>query len=94
MKTRHSRCHFYDDYEGRPAAAAQEMNILKDMDLIYDVKMYRKDKDSRLKERYEAYVGRLNPEERKVYDAFYEPLIEDFYKKNPQGKTCAIMPKW
>ena len=80
---------FYDDYEGRPAAAAQEMNILKDMDLIYDVKMYRKDKDSRLKERYEAYVGRLNPEERKVYDAFYEPLIEDFYKKNPQGKELA-----
>ena len=24
---------FYDDYEGRPAAAAQEMSILKDMDL-------------------------------------------------------------
>lgn len=56
---------FYDNYEGRLAAAAQEMSILKDMDLIYDTKMYRKDKDTRLKKTYEAYVGRLNPDERK-----------------------------
>lgn len=51
--------------------------------------MYRKDKDTRLKKTYEAYVGRLNPDERKIYDAFYEPLIEEFYKKNPQGKDLA-----
>ena len=30
---------FYDDYEGRPAAAAQEMSIFKDMDIMYDTKM-------------------------------------------------------
>src|SRR5699024_4175030 len=36
---------FYDDYEGRPAAASQEMSIDKDMDLIYDLKMNRSDKD-------------------------------------------------
>ena len=80
---------FYDDYEGRPAAAAQEMSILKDMDLIYDNKMDRADKTSPLKERYESYVGRLNPEDRKVYDAFYEPIIEDFYKRDLQGKELA-----
>ena len=80
---------FYDDYEGRPAAAAQEMNILKDMDIIYDNKMDRADKETPLKERYESYVGRLSPEDRKVYDAFYAPIIEDFYKKNPQGKELA-----
>ena len=40
---------FFDDYEGRPAAAAQEMNIVKDMDMIYDLKMLRSDKKSRLK---------------------------------------------
>ena len=80
---------FYDDYEGRPAAAAQEMSIAKDMDLIYDNKMNRPDKVTPLKERYESYVGRLNPEDRKVYDAFYEPIIEDFYKRNLQGKELA-----
>lgn len=80
---------FYDDYEGRPAAAAQEMSIAKDMDLIYDNKMNRADKVTPLKERYESYVGRLNPEDRKVYDAFYKPIIEDFYKRNLQGKELA-----
>ena len=36
---------FFDDYEGRPAAAAQEMSIVKDMDMIYDLKMLRPDLD-------------------------------------------------
>ena len=40
---------FFDDYEGREAAAAQEMSIVKDMDMIYDLKMLRPDKNSRLK---------------------------------------------
>ena len=40
---------FYDDYEGRPAAAAQEMSILKDMDLAYDLKLLKDGKESRLK---------------------------------------------
>ena len=30
---------FYDDYEGRKAAALQEMSIIADMNLIYDLKM-------------------------------------------------------
>ena len=30
---------FYDDYEGREAAALQEMSIIEDMNLIYDLKM-------------------------------------------------------
>ena len=43
---------FYDDYEGRPAAAAQEMSIFKDMDIMYDTKMLDMNKDSRLKSAY------------------------------------------
>ncbi len=34
---------FYDDYEGRPAAAAQEMEIDRHMDLVYDLKMADKE---------------------------------------------------
>ena len=80
---------FYDDYEGREAAKTQEMSILKDMDIMYDTKMYRADKDSRLKSTYEAMINRLDPEDRKVYNDFYQPIIDEFYKKNPKGKELA-----
>ena len=80
---------FYDDYKGRVAAASQEMGILKDMDIMYDVKMLDMKENSRLKQTYLDFIGRLNPEERKQYDAFYEPIIAEFKKKNPQGKELA-----
>lgn len=80
---------FYDDYEGRPAAASQEMSIDKDMDLIYDLKMNRSNKDSRLKEMYESFVGRMTPEQKAEWDAFYDPIIEDFYAQNLTGKDLA-----
>ena len=51
---------FYDDYEGRPAAAAQEMSIAKDMDMAYDVKMYTKGvTKTPLAPTYEGMIGRL-----------------------------------
>lgn len=77
---------FYDDYEGRPAAAAQEMSIAKDMDLIYDLKMLVPGKDSRLRRTYEMMLSRMDKEQRAAWDRFYNPIIEDFIKKNPQGK--------
>ena len=80
---------FYDDYEGREAAKTQEMSIFKDMDIMYDTKMYRADMDSRLKSTYEAMINRLDPEDRKVYEDFYQPIIDEFYKKNPKGKELA-----
>ena len=80
---------FFDDYEGRPAAAAQEMSIVKDMDMIYDLKMLRPDKQSRLKSMYEKYIGRMDGGQRAAWDKFYGPIIDDFYKKNPQGKELA-----
>ena len=80
---------FFDDYEGRPAAAAQEMSIVKDMDMIYDLKMLRPDKETRLKALYEKYIGRMDEGQRAAWDKFYGPIIEDFYQKNPQGKELA-----
>ena len=80
---------FYDQYEGRRAAAEQEMSIIEDMDVLYDLKMNRPDKTSRLKERYESYYGRMNAEERAAWDAFYEPIIRDFYEKNLTGRELA-----
>ena len=80
---------FYDDYAGRPAAAAQEMSIEKDMDLIYDLKMLAPGKDSRLRHTYETMLSRMDKEQRAAWDRFYNPIIEDFIKKNPKGKDLA-----
>lgn len=80
---------FYDDYAGRVAAGKQEMNIFKDMDIIYDLKMDREDQDSRLKQTYENYVGRMDSAQRAAWDAFYDPIIEDFYSRNLQDKELA-----
>ena len=80
---------FYDDYKDRPAAAVQEMSIAKDMDMIYDLKMLRPDKDSRLKTMYESFIGRMDSAQRAAWDRFYTPIIEDFYKQNLKGKELA-----
>lgn len=80
---------FYDDYSKRKAAASQEMSINKDMDLIYDLKMNRADKNSRLKDLYESFYGRMNAQEKTAWDRFYDPIIEDFYKQDLKGKALA-----
>lgn len=80
---------FNDDYEGRPAAAAQEMNILKHMDIVYDTKMYVPGKKTPLTDTYLGMIGRMNPDERKVYDDFYLPMSEKFYANPPQGEELA-----
>ena len=80
---------FFDDYEGRPAAEAAEMRIARDMDLIYDLKMYQENRQSRLRPNYEAFVGRMNKQQRAAWDAFYQPIAEEFYRSNLQGKELA-----
>lgn len=77
---------FYDDYEGRPAAAAQTMSIAKDMDIIYDTKMYREGMKSRLKKAYGRKIKRLTPEDRVAYDAVYDSITDVFFRENTQGK--------
>lgn len=78
---------FHDDYQGRPAAAAQEMSIARDMDLVYDTKIWRKGDSTRLSGGYLSFLSRLEPEERAVYDAFYDSLAVDFHSRNLEGKA-------
>ena len=80
---------FYDNYEGREAAKTAEMQVAKHMDVLYDLKMNRADKDSPLKERYESYYNRMDSAQKAKWDAFYDPIIEDFYSKNLEGKELA-----
>lgn len=82
---------FYDTYEGRPAAAAAEMRIASphDMDIIYDNKMLRPGQDSRLRQTYLAYINRMDSAQRAKYDAFYQPIIDDFYSRDLQGDSLS-----
>lgn len=80
---------FYDDYHNRTAAASAEMSIRKHMDIMYDTKMLSEKDDSRLKATYLKFISRMTDEERAQYDAFYSPLIQEFYKTKPQGKELA-----
>ena len=38
---------------------------------------------------YESFLGRMDTAQRAAWEKFYGPIIEDFYKKNPQGKDLA-----
>jgi arylsulfatase A-like enzyme len=51
------------------------------MDLIYDLKMNRADKNSRLKPNFESFYNRMDSAEKAAWDAFYNPIIEDFYSR-------------
>lgn len=80
---------FFDGYEGREAAAAQEMSIAKDMDVIYDLKMLRPGESSPLSAAYERQAGRMDAAQRKAWDSFYAPIIKEFYESGLRGEDLA-----
>jgi len=80
---------FFDDYDSREAASTAEMRVADHLDEIYDLKMNRADKHSPLKERYESYYNRMDSVQKAAWDAHYEPIIEEFYSSNLQGKELA-----
>lgn len=83
---------FFDDYKGRNAAAAQEMSILKDIDLVYDLKLL--DKEGALQTRYrKAFQGkydRMTDNEKAAWDAYYDPIIEEFKSKDRDLDELAL----
>jgi arylsulfatase A-like enzyme len=71
---------FYDDYKGRAAALDQDMSIEKTMRLRQDLKVdlnYQKDW---------AY-NRFNPEQEKVFKAYYDKISKEFAEKKLTGKA-------
>ncbi len=92
----------FDDYEGRGTAAkTAEMNLLEHMNWAGDSKLYPemmaelgiKDKSGWDLEAFEREVGRMNPEQRAVWDSVYKPMMEDFKTKYPTMDDTALM-KW
>lgn len=84
---------FFDAYEGREAATHHVMGIYKDMDLVYDLKM--KDPEGKLKTKYRrAYennmYSRMDDEQRAAWDAYYDPIIEEFMASGLEGKELAL----
>ena len=83
---------FFDDYEGRYAAGVQQMNILKDMDLVYDLKV-----DESLSPNSPQWlingarwnVDRMSKEDRARWDAYYEKRSEEFAKRKLSGRELA-----
>ena len=84
---------FYDDYKGRPAAAKQEMSIIKDMDLVYDLKMADKENEihsnPELEELGRCNYNRMTPSQRAQWDAHYDPIIKKFKEAGLTGKALA-----
>ena len=70
---------FNDDYSGRRAAAEQEMQVGKHMDIVYDTKMYLPGQQSRLSDAYLNMVGRLDDTDKARYFKVYAPMAIDFY---------------
>ncbi|WP_140939278.1 sulfatase family protein [Sphingobacterium lumbrici] len=71
---------FYDNYENRYAASQQDMSIEKTLRLGYDLKVMQ-DLD-RGRENY----TRMNAEQKRVYDRYYQTVEKDFISKNLSGK--------
>lgn len=82
---------FFDSYENRPAAASAEMRVDDPyaMDIVYDLKMLTDTSTTRLTPSYKSFVGRMNPEQRAKWDAFYNPIIEEYYNSNLKGEELA-----
>ena len=84
---------FYDDYEGRVAAAEQEMSIAKDMDVVYDLKMADKENEIHTTTGLEEYgrtmCNTMSPGQKAAWDRHYDPIIQKFKEDNLSGKALA-----
>lgn len=85
---------FNDNYEGREGAAHQKMHIMNDMNLIYDLKMADKAGEIKTNQRGLDGAGRgmlklMNPGQRAQWDAYYDPIIQDFKDKKLSGEELA-----
>ena len=80
---------FYDNYEGREAAAAQEMSIARDMTLVYDLKLADKENEIGNGEIYSAggryLYAKMDSAQKAAWDAHYDKVIADFKKQNLSG---------
>lgn len=84
---------FYDKYEGRVAASEQEMSIIEDMDLVYDLKMADKENEihttTGLEKSGRDLYNRMTPAQKAAWDKHYDPIIRKFKEDKLTGKALA-----
>jgi arylsulfatase A-like enzyme len=75
---------FFDDYQGRRAAAEQKLSIREDdMDIRYDLKM----QDEKIPSRFPwiDHTARMNEAQKRAWETHYTPIKDDFLAQNLQG---------
>jgi len=83
---------YFDNYEGRQAAAEQEMNIYRDMYEGHDLKMtIAKGTDSLRYDRWPHLFKRMTTEQLATFRKAYRKKNDDFHDKHLSGKELA---KW
>lgn len=85
---------FYDKYEGRIPASKQEMSIIEDMDLVYDLKMADKENkihtgNAGLEQAGRRIYNAMNPAQKAAWDKHYDPVIRRFKEAKLTGKALA-----
>ena len=85
---------FYDKYEGRIPASKQEMSIIEDMDLVYDLKMADKENEihtgnAGLEQAGRRIYNAMNPAQKAAWDKHYDPVIRRFKEAKLTGKALA-----
>jgi arylsulfatase A-like enzyme len=84
---------YFDDYSNRGRAAKeQEMSVIKDMAINYDLKVFPRAGDSLSGDdkAWEDGMRRMTPEQRSVWDKYYQKISDDFYAKGLFGKDLAL----
>lgn len=84
---------YFDSYEGREAAAAQEMSVIKDMRMAFDLKITGSAGDSAPahEKDYISYINnRLTPEQRDAWLREYDSISRAFLADPPTGDSLAI----
>lgn len=76
---------FYDTYDGREAARLQKMNISKDMEMEYDLKIDN-NRNSLYSKAYRNSLKWMDDEQKEKWFAFYDKINSDFKKANLKGK--------
>jgi len=83
---------YFDDYSTRGTAAReQEMSVIRDMTLHYDLKIYPRPDDSlQGPDRYwDSEIRRMDPQQQKAWEKYYKPLSDEFYAARLTGNDLA-----
>lgn len=80
---------YFDNYKGREAASKQEMEITRDLDPVYDLKLLKDAKHTRLYNLYLGIYNRLPEDVKQKFDSLYNPISKYYWNANLKGEALA-----